>query len=167
VAIHVDQLKAIPLFSGLAHADLQFLAGQMDEVSIPAGTVLITERAGNNVFFVILEGVVDVSVGGKYRRTLGPHDFFGEISMMAIAASLFTALMFVDVWLFGRMMSKAAAGDGLVYFGRHGQAVLILMVFILLGAWAALLRLASPWLGSIPVIARVAAIIWIVRAGKR
>ena len=51
---------------------------------IPAGTVLITEGAGNNVFFVILEGVVDVSVGGKYRRTLGPHDFFGEISMMEL-----------------------------------------------------------------------------------
>ena len=84
MAIHVDQLKAIPLFSGLAHADLQFLAGQMDEVSIPAGTVLITEGAGNSVFFVILEGVVDVSVGGKYRRTLGPHDFFGEISMMEL-----------------------------------------------------------------------------------
>ena len=84
MAIHVDQLKAIPLFSGLAHADLQFLAGQMDEVSIPAGTVLITERAGNNVFFVILEGVVDVSVGGKHRRTLGSHDFFGEISMMEL-----------------------------------------------------------------------------------
>jgi CRP-like cAMP-binding protein len=84
VAIHVDQLKAIPLFSDLAHADLQFLAGQMDEVSIPAGTVLITQGAGNNVLFVILEGVVDVSVGGKHRRTLGPHDFFGEISMMEL-----------------------------------------------------------------------------------
>jgi len=84
MATHLDQLKAIPLFSGLADADLQFLAGQMDEVSIPAGAVLITEGAGNNVFFVILEGVVDVSVGGKHRRTLGPHDFFGEISMMEL-----------------------------------------------------------------------------------
>jgi CRP-like cAMP-binding protein len=46
--------------------------------------VLITEGVGNNVFFVILEGVVDVSVSGKYRRTLGPHDFFGEISMMEL-----------------------------------------------------------------------------------
>jgi CRP-like cAMP-binding protein len=84
VAIHVDQLKAIPLFSDLAHADLQFLAGQISEVSIPAGTVLITQGAGNQAFFVILEGLVDVSVGGKYRRTLGPHDFFGEISMMEL-----------------------------------------------------------------------------------
>jgi len=47
MAIRVDELKAIPLFSGLAPADLEFVAGQMDEVSIPAGTVLITERAGN------------------------------------------------------------------------------------------------------------------------
>jgi hypothetical protein len=46
MATRVDQIQAIPLFSGLAHADLQFLAGQMDEVSIPAGTVLITEGAG-------------------------------------------------------------------------------------------------------------------------
>jgi CRP-like cAMP-binding protein len=90
VAIHVDQLKAIPLFAGLAHADLQFLAGQMDEVSVPAGTVLITEGGGNKGLFVILEGVVDVSVGGKHRRTLGPHDFFGEISMMELAPATAT-----------------------------------------------------------------------------
>ena len=84
MAVRVDQLKAIPLFSGLAPADLQFLAGQIDEVSIPAGTVLITEGMGNQALFVILEGVVDVSVRGKYRRTLGPHDFFGEISMIQL-----------------------------------------------------------------------------------
>ena len=84
MATHVDQLKGIPLFSGLANTDLQFLAGQLDEINIPAGTVLITEGVGNHVFFVILEGVVDVSVRGKYRRTLGQHDFFGEISMMEL-----------------------------------------------------------------------------------
>jgi len=84
MATRVDQLKAIPLFSGLAQADLEFVADRMEEVSIPAGTVMITEGAGNHVFFVILEGLVDVSVAGKHRRTLGPHDFFGEISMMEL-----------------------------------------------------------------------------------
>jgi len=84
MATRVDQLKAIPLFSGLAQADLQFVADRMEEVSIPAGTVMITEGAGNHVFFVIQEGLVDVSVAGKHRRTLGPHDFFGEISMMEL-----------------------------------------------------------------------------------
>jgi CRP/FNR family transcriptional regulator, cyclic AMP receptor protein len=84
MATRADQLQEIPLFSGLAQAELQFLADQMDEVSIPAGTVLITEGRGNHVLFVILDGVVDVSVGGRHRRTLGPHDFFGEISMMEL-----------------------------------------------------------------------------------
>ena len=84
MATRVDQLKAIPLFSGLAQADLEFVADRMEEVSIPPGTVMITEGAGNHVFFVILEGLVDVSVAGKHRRTLGPHDFFGEISMMEL-----------------------------------------------------------------------------------
>jgi CRP-like cAMP-binding protein len=84
MATQVDVLTALPLFSGLGHADLAFLAEQMDEVSVPAGTVMITEGRGNHVFCVILEGVVDVSVGGQHRRTLGPHDFFGEISMMEL-----------------------------------------------------------------------------------
>ena len=84
MATRADQLQEIPLFSGLAQAELQFLADQMDEVSIPAGTVLITEGRGNHVLFVILDGVVDVSVGGRHRRTLAPHDFFGEISMMEL-----------------------------------------------------------------------------------
>jgi hypothetical protein len=44
--------------------------------------------------------------------------------VVAIAASLFTALMFVDLWLFGRMMKKGGTGDGLDYFGGHGKAVL-------------------------------------------
>ena len=112
MAIHVDQLKGIPLFSGLAHADLQFLAGQMDDVSIPAGTVLITQGAGNNVFFVILEGVVDVSVGGKYRRTLGPHDFFGEISMMELdpATATVTSRTPVRAFVVSRAQFSAVKG---------------------------------------------------------
>ena len=108
MAIHVDQLKAIPLFSDLAHADLQFLAGQMDEVSIPAGTVLITQGAGNDAFFVILDGVVDVSVGGKHRRTLGRHDFFGEISMMELDVATATVASRTGVRAF--VVSRAQFG---------------------------------------------------------
>jgi CRP-like cAMP-binding protein len=84
MATRVNQLKAIPLFSGLDDAELAFLGGYMEEVDFPAGTVLITERAWNSGFFVILEGMVDVLVSGQHRRTMGPHDFFGEISMMEL-----------------------------------------------------------------------------------
>jgi CRP-like cAMP-binding protein len=108
MARRVDQVRAIPLFSGLADAELQFLAGQIDEVEIPAGTVLITERAWNGGFFVILEGVVDVSVGGRHRRTLGPHDFFGEISMMELDPATATVVARTPVRAF--VMSHAQFG---------------------------------------------------------
>ena len=80
----VDDLRRIPLFARLSDADVQFLATKMDEISVAAGTALITEGMGNHAFFVLVEGEVDVSVGGTHRRTLGPHDFFGEISMMVL-----------------------------------------------------------------------------------
>jgi CRP-like cAMP-binding protein len=80
----VDELGQIPLFSRLSGADLQFLATKMEEIRVAAATALITEGTGNHAFFVLLEGEVDVFVGGEHRRTMGRHDFFGEISMMVL-----------------------------------------------------------------------------------
>ena len=82
--ITVDDLRTIPIFSRLSSTDLEFLATNMDEVTVPAGTTLITEGMGNHAFFLLAHGEVDVVVGGTHRRTLGPNDFFGEISMMVL-----------------------------------------------------------------------------------
>jgi CRP-like cAMP-binding protein len=79
-----DELRGIQLFSGLSSADLQAAASNLDEVSVPAGTALITEGKGNHAFYLLLEGEVDVMVGGAHRRTLGPGAFFGEISMLGL-----------------------------------------------------------------------------------
>jgi CRP-like cAMP-binding protein len=84
VTTSVDDLRKLPLFSRLSDVDLQFLATKMDEIIAPAGTALITEGMGNHAFFLLADGEVDVFVGGTHRRTLGPNDFFGEISMMLI-----------------------------------------------------------------------------------
>ena len=79
-----DDLRKTSLFSRLSDVDLQFLATKMDEITVPAGIALITEGMGNHVFFLLADGEVDVFVGGTHRRTLGPNDFFGEISMMVL-----------------------------------------------------------------------------------
>jgi CRP-like cAMP-binding protein len=84
VTTSVDDLRKIQLFSRLSDIDLQFLATKMDEIIVPASTALITEGRGNHAFFLLVDGEVDVFVGGVHRRTLGPHDFFGEISMMVL-----------------------------------------------------------------------------------
>jgi len=84
VPTSVDDLRKISLFSRLSDADLQFLATKMDKLLVPSGTTLITEGMGNHAFFLLADGEVDVFVGGTHRRTLGPSDFFGEISMMML-----------------------------------------------------------------------------------
>jgi CRP-like cAMP-binding protein len=84
VTTSVDNLREIPLFSRLSDGHLQFLATKMDEIIVPAGTALITEGMGNHAFFLLADGEVDAFVSGTHRRTLGPNDFFGEISMMVL-----------------------------------------------------------------------------------
>ena len=88
----VDDLQKIPLFARLSSVDLQFLATKMDEISVPAGTALITEGMGNHAFYLLAHGEVDVFVGGAQRRTLGPNDFFGEISMMVLEPATATVV---------------------------------------------------------------------------
>ena len=88
----VDDLRKIPLFSRLSSVDLEFLATKMDEISMPAGTALITEGMGNHAFYLLAHGEVDVFVGGAHRRSLGPNDFFGEISMMVLEPATATVV---------------------------------------------------------------------------
>ena len=124
----VDDLRKIPLFSRLSDADLTFLATKMDETIVPAGTALITEGMGNHAFFLLADGEVDVFVGGAHRRTLGPNDFFGEISMMVlhpasatvvartpVRAFVMSHMQFLDVRIHQTVMLqlKAAMGDRL------------------------------------------------------
>ena len=88
----VDDLRTIPLFSRLSRVDLEFLALKMDEIMVPAGTALITEGMGNHAFYLLAHGEVDVFVSGIHRRSLGPNDFFGEISMMVLEPATATVV---------------------------------------------------------------------------
>ena len=92
VTIRVDDLGKIPLFSRLSSVDVEFLATKMDEIEVPAGTALITEGMGNHAFYLLAHGEVDVFVSGTYRRSLGPNDFFGEISMMVLGPATATVV---------------------------------------------------------------------------
>jgi CRP-like cAMP-binding protein len=74
-------LQSVPLFAGLSSKEREFVASHLDEFSFPAGTTLITQGTSNHTFYLLREGEVDVTVSGEPRRTMGPGDFLGEISM--------------------------------------------------------------------------------------
>jgi CRP/FNR family transcriptional regulator, cyclic AMP receptor protein len=78
-----EQLKKVPLFSGLSNRQLDQLAGLMDEVDLPAGKKLLDEGTFAYEFVVIETGSATVIVEGVPVNHLGAGDFFGEIALLA------------------------------------------------------------------------------------
>src|SRR6266516_4846280 len=75
-------LRAVPLFSNCSKASLGQIARLVDEVSLPAGRVLMQQGRVGNEFFVIVEGKVRIERDGRRIDTEGPGDFLGEIALV-------------------------------------------------------------------------------------
>jgi CRP/FNR family cyclic AMP-dependent transcriptional regulator len=75
-------LSGVPLFSKLSRSELDFVAGNADEVDVKAGQKLTSQGRPGDSFYVILDGEAEVEIDGEKRRTLKAGDFFGEISML-------------------------------------------------------------------------------------
>ncbi len=82
-----DLLAQIPLFAGLADADLQQLRHLAREITVPAGKAIIEEGAEGTAMYVVLDGELDVTRSSGdhevHLRTLGPHAFVGEMAFLA------------------------------------------------------------------------------------
>lgn len=75
----VDRLAGVDLFSGRSAADLEDVAGVMDLVTAPVGSVLTSETDDLKAkFFVLLRGTVTVHREGRHLADLGPGEMFGE-----------------------------------------------------------------------------------------
>lgn len=79
---HEALLAKVPLFEDLSKSQLRRLADASREAQHPAGKEVATEGLGALAFHLILEGSATVTKDGRELRTLGPGDYFGEISMI-------------------------------------------------------------------------------------
>jgi CRP-like cAMP-binding protein len=75
-------LRRVPLFGDCGKRDLGRIGRLVDEVTMPAGRVLMEQGRSGDEFFVIVEGRVRVERDGRPLATLGPGDFLGEISLI-------------------------------------------------------------------------------------
>ena len=81
---HVEDLKRVPLFSGLSQRQLRRLGRDFKDRSFRPGTEIVRQGQMSGIdFFVIAEGEVSVTVDGKEVARLGPGDYFGELALIA------------------------------------------------------------------------------------
>ena len=78
----VEALKRAPLLAGLSRKELTALAMMTEDMELDKGRVLCREGQRGEEFFIVMEGEVEVSRGGKKLRTLGSGGFFGEIALV-------------------------------------------------------------------------------------
>ena len=78
----IDVLGKVPLFQGLSKRELEHIFRETEEETFSAGTRMVREGESGGRFFVILDGKATVTVNGRKRGTLGPGDFFGEMSLL-------------------------------------------------------------------------------------
>ena len=80
--VNEEVLGKLPLFDGLDPGALEFIAGRMQQISVPIGGHIV--RAGDFAyrFFAILEGSATVSRGGSALAGLNAGDVFGEMALI-------------------------------------------------------------------------------------
>jgi CRP-like cAMP-binding protein len=79
-----DELKRVPLFSGLSQRQLKQLAKDFHERKVKPGTELIRQGEMSGIdCFVIAEGEAAVKVDGNEVARMGPGDYFGELALVS------------------------------------------------------------------------------------
>ena len=77
-----DALGRCPFFADLSRGELRELAKVTEDMEVEEGKTLTREGAAGSEFFVIVDGEVAVTKDGADVRSMGPGDFFGEISLL-------------------------------------------------------------------------------------
>lgn len=106
-------LSEVPLFEGLSKKELRAIVQAAKEVSHREGAVLAREGDSGVGFFLIMDGTAKVSVRGRPRNTMGPGDFFGEISLIdqgprtaTVTAETPITTLGITAWVFKRLIEQ-------------------------------------------------------------
>lgn len=75
-------LSQIWLFSTCSARELRTVRRALEEVTAPAGRVLVEEGTIGREFFFIVDGQASVRRGGRRIAALGPGNYFGELALL-------------------------------------------------------------------------------------
>jgi len=77
-----ESLRRVPLFAGLDRKELELLAKLAKEQRYEPGATIVKTGASGHGLYIIKEGNVSVVRDGKKVASMGPGQFFGEISVL-------------------------------------------------------------------------------------
>src|SRR5438445_8685687 len=77
-----ESLRRVPLFAGMDKKELDLVARLLKEQPYSAGTTIVKSGSGGHGLYIIKEGRVSVVRDGQSIASLGPGQFFGEISVL-------------------------------------------------------------------------------------
>ncbi len=77
-----ELLATAPLFAGVDAAGIERIAERTAELEVPANRVIARQGEVGTGFFVVASGSVRVVRDGETLATLGPGQFFGELSVL-------------------------------------------------------------------------------------
>jgi CRP/FNR family transcriptional regulator, cyclic AMP receptor protein len=97
----VDVLQQVRLFADLDRGEVEKIALLFKERTFRAGETIIKEGSGGAAFYAIETGEVTVTIGGDFRATLGPGDYFGEIALLDEGARIATVTAATDLHVYG------------------------------------------------------------------
>jgi CRP-like cAMP-binding protein len=78
----VSILQNVQLFSACTDRELAQIARACDEVEIAPDTVVVVEGSAGDDFYFIVTGEASVSRAGHEVATVGPGQYFGELSLL-------------------------------------------------------------------------------------
>lgn len=97
----IAALKAMPLLADLPHSEVERLASRAKVEHYDIGEELIKEGTSGSMAYFLVSGTCDVrrKRGSQQRRvaTMGPGDFFGELSIIHPAPRTATVTAADDV----------------------------------------------------------------------
>jgi CRP-like cAMP-binding protein len=78
----LDQLSKVRLFSACTKKELELIGKASDEITVPAGKVLVEQGKPGFEFYLILDGEAVVKRNNKKIAALGPGGSFGELALL-------------------------------------------------------------------------------------
>ena len=94
-------LQQVSLFSGMAYEQIEQIVRLLKIRHFAKDETIIMEGSGGSVFFLIDSGEAIVTRGGKQVETLGPGDFFGELSLIDGLPRAATVTATTDISCYG------------------------------------------------------------------